>query len=122
MLVRSVNKKIRNHKPKAEVEEMIKKMRKEDEKLVKGQFEFVEAEGGTFDFTYRIYPGDAIQHFTFVHGETCEVPMGVVKHLNNTKKKIRRHGNYEQSNKGGIILPKPYDTISRVRFVPLDYL
>src|SRR6185369_8935379 len=111
MLVRSVNKKVINHKAKAEVDEMIKKMRKEDEKLVKGQFEFVEAEGGTFDFTYRIYPGDPIQHFTFVHGETCEVPMGVVKHLNNTKKKIRRHGNYEQANKGGIILPKPYDTI-----------
>ena len=44
MLVRSVSQKIRNHKPKAEVDEMIKKMRKEDEKLVKGHFEFVEAE------------------------------------------------------------------------------
>lgn len=122
MLVRSVNKKIRNHKSKAEVDEMIKKMRKEDEKLVKGHFEFVEAEGGTFDFTYRIYPGDPIQHFTFVHDEICEIPMGVVKHLNNTKKKIRKHGNYEQSKNGSIIYPKPYDTISRVRFVPLDFM
>lgn len=122
MQVRSVNKKIRNHKPKAEVDDMIKKMRKEDEKLVKGHFEFVEAEGGTFDFTYRIYPGDPIQHFTFVHDEICEIPMGVVKHLNNTKKKIRKHGNYEQSRAGGIILPKPYDTVSRVRFVPSDYI
>ena len=32
---------------------MIKAMRKEDEKLVRGQFEFTEAEGGSFDFTYR---------------------------------------------------------------------
>ncbi len=122
MLVRSVNKKIRNHKPKAEVDEMIKKMRKEDEKMVKGQFEFTEAEGGTFDFTYRIYPGEAIQHFTFVHGENCEIPMGVVKHLNNTKKKIRKWGNYEQSRAGGVVLPKPYDMISRVRFIPSDYI
>lgn len=122
MQVRSVNKKIRNHKPKAEVDAMIKAMRKEDEKLVKGHFEFVEAEGGTFDFTYRIYPGEPIQHFTFVHDEICEIPMGVVKHLNNTKKKIRKYGNYEQSKAGSIILPRAYDTISRVRFIPLDYI
>lgn len=121
MLVRSVNKKIRNHKPKAEVDEMIKKMRKEDEKLVKGNFEFSEAEGGTFDFTYRIYPGDPIQHYTFVDGEECEIPMGIVKHLNNTKKKIRKHGNYEQSQNGTIILPKPYDVLSRVRFLPSEF-
>jgi hypothetical protein len=122
MLVKSVNKKIRNHKPKAEVDEMIKKMRKEDEKLVKGHFEFVEAEGGTFEFTYRIYPGEPIQHYTFVHGEECEIPLGIVKHLNNTKKKIRKHGNYEQSRAGSVILPKPYDTVSRVRFVPSEFV
>jgi len=121
MEVRSVSKKVINHKPKAEVEEMIKKMRKEDEKLVKGHFEFVEAEGGTFQFTYRIYPG-SIQHFIFTHDEVCEIPMGVVKHLNNTKKKIRKYGNYEQSRSGGIILPKPYDQISRVRFIPTDFM
>lgn len=122
MQVKSVNKKIRNHKPKAEVDAMIKAMRKEDEKLVKGQFEFTEAEGGSFDFTYRIYPGDPIQHFTFFHGETCEIPIGVVKHLNNTKKKIRKYGNYEQASKGTVILPKPYDVISRVRFTPQEYI
>lgn len=122
MLVRSVNKKIRNHKPKAEVEDMIKKMRKEDEKLVKGQFEFTEAEGGSFDFTYRIYPGEPIQHYTLVHGEICEIPFGVVKHLNGTKKKIKKYANVEQKASGSIIYPRAYDTISRVRFVPVDYL
>lgn len=121
MLVRSLNKKIRNHKPKAEVDEMIKKMRKEDEKLVKGQFEFTEAEGGSFDFAYRIYPGEIVQ-YTLVHGEICEIPMGVVKHLNGCKKKIKKYANVEQKAKGSIILPRAYDTISRVRFVPEEFL
>lgn len=122
MLVRSVTKKIRNHKPKTEVDAMIKAMRKEDEKLVRGQFEFTEAEGGSFDFTYRIYPGEPIQHFTLVHGEICEIPMGVVKHLNGCKKKIKKYANIEQKAKGSIILPRAYDTISRVRFVPEEFL
>lgn len=122
MLVRSVNKRIINHKAKTEVDEMIKKMRKEDEKLVKGQFEFVEAEGGFFDFTYRIYPGDPIQHYTLVHGEICEIPFGVVKHLNGCKKKIRRYSNVEQAPTGALKTPKTFDTISRVRFVPQEFL
>lgn len=122
MLVRSVSKRIINHKPKAEVDAMIKKMRAEDDKLVKGQFEFTEAEGGSFDFTYRIYPGDPIQHFTFTHGEICEIPMGVVKHLHGAKKKIKKYANIEQANDGAIKFPRAYDTISRVRFTPCDYL
>jgi hypothetical protein len=122
MLVKSVSKKIVNHKPKPEVDDMIKKMRKEDEKIVKGYFEFVEAEGGFFDFTYRIYPGDPIQHYTLVHGETCDLPIGVVKHLNGCKKKIRRYQNVEQPPTGAVRTPRTYETTSRVRFVPVDFI
>jgi hypothetical protein len=121
MEVVTLNKKIRNHKPKAEVEEMIKKLRKEDERLVKGQFEFTEAEGGTFEFSYRIYPGEIVQ-YKLTHGEICEIPYGLVKHLNGCKKKIKKYANIEQSAKGAIIYPKAYDTFSRVKFVPVDYL
>ncbi len=35
---------------RVEVQEKIKKMRKEGEKLIKGMFEFVDAQGGWFDF------------------------------------------------------------------------
>ena len=122
MEVRELRKKIVNHKTKAEVEEMIKKNRKEDEKLVKGQFEFVEAEGGYFSFSYRIYPGEMIQVYTLVHGEVCTIPMGIVKHLNGTKKKIRRYKDVEQAPRGNLILPKTYETMSRVRFIPIDFL
>lgn len=122
MEVRELRKKIKNHKPKAEVEAMIKKMRAEDEKLVKGQFEFVEAEGGFFDFSLRLYPGEQIQIFKLNHGEICTIPMGVVKHLNGTKKKIARYRNVEQSHSGPIKAPMIIETMSRVRFIPVDFM
>jgi len=122
MQVKTLTRKIKNTKSKPEVDEMIKRMRKEDEKLVKGQFEFTEAEGGFFSFCYRIYPGEAIQTYQLIHGEICEVPMGIVKHLNGTKKKVRRYQNVEQPPSGGVRTPREFETISRVRFVPVDYL
>ena len=122
MKVTEMQKKVKTTKSKAEVEAMIKAMRKEDEKLVKGQFEFVEAEGGFFEFTYRIYPGDNIQTYQFVHGEICDVPMGIVKHLNGVKKKIRRYMNVEQPPTGAVKVPRTYETVSRVRFIPIDFI
>lgn len=122
MKIVDLQKKMVNTKSRTEVEEIIKKMRKEDEKPVKGQFEFTEAEGGFFSFAYRIYPGEPIQMYTFVHGEICTVPMGIVKHLNGTKKKIRRYTNVEQQPNGPVRAPREFETISRVRFVPYEYL
>jgi hypothetical protein len=122
MRVTELSRKLKHTKSKPEVDAMIAKMRKEDEKLVKGQFEFVEAEGGFFEFTYRKYPGDAIQTYQLIHGERCEVPMGIVKHLNGTKKKIRRYQNVEQPPSGGVMTPRTFETTSRVRFVPIEFL
>lgn len=122
MQVREYGKKIKNTKPRAEVEEMIKKQKKIDEKLVKGQFEFTDAEGGFFEFSYKIYPGDPIQTFHLIHGEICTIPYGVVRHLNNTKKKIRRYQGVEQPPTGSRRLPRTFETTSRVRFVPEEYL
>lgn len=122
MKVTEYRKKIVNTKSKAEVEAMIKKMRAEDEKLVKGMFEFTEAEGGFFEFCYRKYPGESITTYQLVHGEICTIPMGIVKHLNGTKKKVRRYSNVEQPPSGGVLTPKTYETTSRVRFVPEEFL
>lgn len=122
MLVTTLHKKIKNTKPKSEVADMIKKMRAEDEKLVKGQFEFIEAEGGFFSFTYRKYPGDPIEVYQLIHGEICTIPMGIVKHLNGTKKKIRRYKDVEQPPTGNVKTPREFITTSRIRFIPVDFL
>lgn len=101
---------------RAEVEERIRKMRKEGERLVKGIFEFVDAGGGWLDFSFRFFKDDPIRTFKIIHGETCELPMLLVKHLNNVYKKIRIPGNN---------LDKDAPTVtrtSRCRFIPLDMM
>jgi hypothetical protein len=59
-----------------------------------------------------------------VHGEVCEIPMGLVKHLNNTVKKVRKFGVDQGDTRGNLLpdrgLPSSYDITSRVRFTPID--
>jgi hypothetical protein len=118
--VREIGRKIRNTLPKAERDERLKKMQKEDEKIVNGMFEFLDAQGGWIEFSYRKYPGEVLQIIKLVHGEICDLTMGIVKHLNNTKKKVRRYS-MEIPIAGGKPL-RTYDTISRLRFTPSSVL
>jgi hypothetical protein len=120
MEVRELNKKQKNTLPPAERDELIKKMRKEDDKIITGMFEFIDAQGGWLDFSYRKYPGEPILMMKLIHGEICDLPMGIVKHLNNTKKKVRRY-NMELSERGQKA-PRTFETISRVRFTPTNVL
>lgn len=120
MEVREINKKSKKSLPPLEREELIKKMRKEDDKLVTGMFEFLDAQGGWLEFAHRIYPGEPIQMIKLIHGEICDLPMGIVRHLNNTKRKIRRYSLELPAN--GQRIPRSYDTVSRVRFTPTSVL
>jgi hypothetical protein len=98
--------------------EQIKKARKEYEKPCKGMFEFIDAQGGWLDFTDRVFPGDPVRVYHINHGEICELPMGLVKRLNNTKKRVRKL-NAANLELGQIA---SYDYVSRVRFTPVDVL
>jgi hypothetical protein len=120
MEVRELNKKAKNTLPQAERDELVKKMRKEDDKLVCGMFEFLDAQGGWLEFAYRKYPGEPIQMIKMIHGEICDLPMGIVKHLNNTKRKVRRY-NMELAASGQKT-PRSFETVSRVRFTPTNVL
>lgn len=112
-------------KPDAkEMKERMDKLRKEHNKLVKGRFEFIDAQGGWIEFTYRFFPEDLLLTYKFVHGETCEIPMGLVKHINNTTKKVRTVGVNDGSERGNMLpnkgLPTTYETQSRIRFISED--
>lgn len=120
MEVRELNRKQKNTMPAQEREELIKKMRKEDDKLVNGMFEFLDAQGGWLDFAYRKYPGEPIQMIKLTHGEICDLPMGIVKHLNNTKRKIRRYS--MELSETGQKVPRKFEVQSRVRFTPMNVL
>lgn len=119
MEVREYHKKKINSRPSAEVEEMTKKLRKEHAKLVKGMFEFVDAQGGWVEFSYRFFKEDPIQTIRLVHGEICELPMGIIKHLNNTVKKVR---NMRTEKGDGSFIPESVVKTSRLRFTPMDVL
>jgi hypothetical protein len=120
MEVRELNKKKKNVLPQIERDELVKKMRKEDDKVVNGMFEFLDAQGGWLEFAFRKYPGEPIQMIKLIHGEICDLPMGIVKHLNNTKKKIRRYS--MELPASGQRAPRSYETVSRVRFTPTAVL
>lgn len=117
VVIKEIYKKPMNKVPAEVYEEKVKNLRKEYEKPVKGMFEFIDAQGGWFDFVYRFFPGEPIQQIRLIHGEICELPMGIVKHINNTKKKIRRLNNLEPGSKD---VPYTFETQSRVRFTPVD--
>lgn len=100
-------------------EELVKKMKKEHERLVKGVFEFVDAQGGWLDFSYRWFKDDLLSTYKLTHGEVCELPMGIVKHLNNTYKKVRTlSGELGADGKPLLTCTKT----SRVRFTPVDVM
>lgn len=120
MEVRELGKKHKNTLPPAEREKLIKENRAKDDKLCKGMFEFIDAQGGWLEYSYRKYPGEPIQIVKLIHGEICDLPMGHVRHLNNTKKKVRRY-NLALPMEGGKP-PRSYETISRVRFTPMDVM
>ncbi len=120
MQIKELSRTAKKFLTKEKYEELAKKLRKEHEKPVKGMFEFLDAQGGWLDFAYRFFKDDPLLTIRLTHGEICELPMGIVKHLNNTKKKIRKlDAQYDQTTRG---LPKAYEVQSRVRFTPIDFL
>jgi hypothetical protein len=120
MEVREISKTPKKSLPPAEREALITKMRKEDDKMRKGMFEFLDAQGGWLEFSHRIYPGAPIQMIKLVHGEICEMPMGIVRHVNNTKRKVRRYSMEIPAD--GKKPPRSFETISRCRFTPMDVM
>ncbi len=122
-----VRSKQRSVEPKV-AKELMDKMRKEHSKMVKGRFEFLEAQGGWIEFNYRIFPEDLLVTYRFDHGEICEIPMGLVKHLNNRIKKIRKadpnvgHTDGNELGRRGPFNAPVFEEISRIRFTSVDLL
>lgn len=120
MEVVELHKKVKHTADPAKTEELTKKLRKEHEKMVKGMFEFIDAQGGWLDFSYRYFKDEPIRTIRLTHGEICDLPMGIVRHLNNCVKKIRTIGKELDPNARGV--PMTVTKQSRVRFTPMDML
>ncbi len=127
MEIKDIGKKQQNTSTPEVYADLLKKMRKEHDKPVKGMFEFVDAQGGWLDFSYRFFKGDPLRTMRLVHGEICELPMGLVKHLNNTIKKVRHFGLQTGARRGNELpegrgIPSTYEKQSRIRFTPTEYI
>lgn len=94
--------------------EKIKKLQKEGEKLVKGMFEFTDAQGGWLDFSYRFYPGEPVRTVHITHGEIVDIPLDLARHLNNVYKKIRAMRENADQTQDVVV------KTSRTRFIPID--
>lgn len=129
--VKELGSKNRKVLPPEKMDDLVKKLRKEGEKMVHGMFEFNDAQGGWLDFSYRFFKGEPIQTIRIVHGEICDLPAQIVKHLNNTYKKVRVFGEDNTATNspiGGRKLPdrgnpsQVFQKTSRMRFIPMDVM
>jgi len=69
----------------------LKKMHKEDSKLVKGRFSCHEPKGGSVKFSFRKYKEDPVKHYHLMDGMEYELPLAVAKHLNNCGWEVHAH-------------------------------
>jgi hypothetical protein len=118
--IREYNKKQSVRMAPEKHEEEVKKLRKAHERLIKGRFEFTDAQGGWIEFAYRFFKGDMLVVYKLFHGEITELPAGIVKHINNTKKKVRKFSVNIDPNARGV--PSTYEVQSRISFIPLESL
>jgi len=114
MKIKEVVRKKEKTAKEVDAKELLKQMRKEHDKLLKGKFEFPDVGAGFIEFPYRVFPEDLLVSYKFVHGEVCEIPQGIVKHINNTVKKVRTFST------GALVrgLPSTFEAESRIRFIP----
>jgi len=57
--------------------------RQADRRKVKGIFRDLEVKGGVIKFAFKKWKGDDIVPYELHDGQEYELPLGVVKHLNN---------------------------------------
>lgn len=114
--------KMASESEKALGKEKMDKYRKEYYKMVKGMFEFLDAQGGWFEFNHRIFPDDPISTIRIDHGEIVDLPIGIVRHLNNTVQKVRQMPTEIGSAKTDRMHAMPYQKRSRVRFTTMDVM
>lgn len=119
MQVREIGIKSKNKLTPDKYEEAVKSLRKDGDKLIRGRFEFTDAQGGWIDFVWRFFKGEPIQIYKLVHGEECDLPKSIVRHLNNTYRKVRRYGAPQELGSNEKVL-RVVEKQSRVKFIPLD--
>lgn len=82
--------KFSDEEKKANMSEL-KRMWKDESRIVKGRFLCFEPIGGSVTFVFRKYPWDQATEYTFIDDKEYDIPLAVARHLNGidiTAKKI----------------------------------
>ena len=94
--------------------EEMEKLRKEDNKLVKGVFRCHEPRGGSVTMVYKEYKGDPVRRFVMHDGQQYEIPYGLAKMINR-ECGYYIHGHVLDEN-GNSLVDKKNKWISRMNF------
>jgi hypothetical protein len=68
----------------------MEKKKKEDEKIVKAQYLHKDGKNERLERPYMKWAGQKISMWRFLHGETYEVPKGLVDDVNDPNKRTRK--------------------------------
>jgi len=70
-------------KEKKEAQAKIEKLQAEDSKISKIRFINHKSKGGLLEFTFKKYKEDPYIDYKLKDGETYDLPMAVINHINN---------------------------------------
>ena len=66
----------------------IEAMKKKDHERIKVKFNYIESPGATLKFPFKKYHGDPVIRYELKDGEIYELPIMVIKHLNQNVGRI----------------------------------
>lgn len=108
------------------IKSKLEKEKKEDAKIVKAEYLNSRGRHERLTKPYCKYSGDPIQIWHFIPGRTYEIPLGLVKEVNDTNKRMKKRSGLlevdgEKVTKDGSPLDKDEDGEWLHRFTPVGF-
>lgn len=97
----------------------MEKKKKEEERIVKAQYLNKDGKNERLERPYANWAGQPITMWRFLHGETYEVPKGLVEDVNNPAKRTRKRSGLMDA-KGNPLELDEWDEPAH-RFVPVGF-
>ncbi len=109
---------------KPDVKAKLEKEKKEDARIVKVEYFNKKGRHERLTKPYCRYAGDAIELWKFIPGKVYDIPMGLVKEVNE-KKNVVRSGllevDGEKYTQSGSPLDRDEESDSEHRFIPVKF-
>ncbi len=97
----------------------MEKKKKEEERIVKAQYLHKDGKNERLERPYANWAGQPITMWRFLHGETYEVPKGLVEDVNNPAKRTRKRSGLMDPKGNPLELDEWDEPLHR--FVPVGF-